>query len=227
MTQSRIAMIHALEESVTPGRAAFAEVWPEAYCYDLLETSLAVDRAEAGRIDNEMLDRFQSLGRYAASSSGLGGKTAAILFTCSAFAPAIDAVKASLDIPVLRPNEAAFEAAMELGSRLLVAVTFGPSQESLKVELEQMARRAQRHIEVQTVLVEDALAALKAGDPERHDALVAESIERHAADVDAVVLGQFSLARAQRAVQYRVGSLPVLTTPHSAVRAIRKLTSLG
>jgi len=223
VTEARIALIHALEESVAPARAAFAEVWPEAYCFDLLETSLAVDRAEAGRIDKAMTARFRALADYAASTSGSGGRTAAILFTCSAFGPAIDAAKASTPIPVLRPNEAAFSEALELGSRFLLGVTFGPSQASLKAELEAMARLAGKSIEVETVLIEGALAALKAGDGELHDALAAECIGQHAGEADVVILGQFSLARARPAIEGRVGPIPVITTPHSAVRAIRGL----
>ena len=41
----RIALIHALEESVLPARAAFAAHWPEAHAFDLLDTSLATDLA--------------------------------------------------------------------------------------------------------------------------------------------------------------------------------------
>lgn len=223
MTGPRIALIHALEESVAPARTAFAGEWPEAYCYDLLDTSLAVDRAQAGRLDDAMTARFRALADYAASTSGVGGRTAAILFTCSAFGPAIDAAKVTTGIPVLRPNEAAFSEAFGLGSRILLAVTFEPSRDSLKAELEAMARLAGRSVTVETVLIEGGLAALKAGDGERHDALAAECIGRHAAGVDVVILGQFSLARARSVIAARLGPTPVLTTPHSAVKAIRRL----
>ncbi len=224
MTTSRVAMIHALEESVAPARAAFAEAWPEAYCFDLLETSLAVDRAEAGRLDDAMIKRFQMLADYAASTMGRGGQTAAILFTCSAFGPAIDAVKANIGIPVLRPNEAAFSEALELGSRFLIAVTFGPSRESLEAELRAMAHAVGKTVQIETVLIEGALAALRSGDGVHHDALVAETIEQHTTNIDVIILGQFSLARAKAAVERRVGSVPVISTPHSAVKAIRRLT---
>lgn len=224
MSEARVAMIHALEESVAPARAAFVDIWPEAYCYDLLDTSLAVDRADAGRLDDAMVGRLHTLANYAASSSGRGGRTAAILFTCSAFGPAIDAVKAKSAIPVLRPNEAAFAEALELGPRFLIAVTFGPSRDALEKELRAMAEAAGKAIEVRTVLVDDALGALKAGDGRRHDALAAAAIEEGDTDVDAIILGQFSLARARAEIERRVGGIPVITTPHSAVRAIRRLT---
>ena len=105
----RVALIHALDESVAPARAAFKELWPEAYCFDLLDTSLAVDLAERGCLDDAMFIRFMTLASYALQSKGRGGQTAAILFTCSAFGPAIDQVKTRFSVPILRPNEAGFE----------------------------------------------------------------------------------------------------------------------
>jgi hypothetical protein len=93
---TRIALIHALDESLLPARAAFAADWPQATCFDLLDTSLAVDLADAGRLDESLMERFQVLAGYAAGYEGRAGRTQAILFTCSAFGPAIDAVKARL-----------------------------------------------------------------------------------------------------------------------------------
>lgn len=219
----RIALIHALEESVAPARAAFRARWPEARIFDLLDTSLAVDLAHTGRLDQAMMDRFQALADYAADSTGLGGRTAGILFTCSAFAPAIDAVKRRSSIPVLRPNEAAFEAALAIGNRIGIVVSFGPSADSLRTELLAMAAAIDRSIDVVVAVADGALAALKEGDADGHD----ERVVRTATalqDVDVVILGQFSLARAQPRLQPLL-SAPVLTTPGAAVDALRALTS--
>ncbi len=217
----RIALIHALEESVAPARAAFEVHWPEARIFDLLDTSLAVDLAEGGRLDEAMMGRFRTLADYAAGTVGAGGRTAGILFTCSAFAPAIDAVKPRLPIPVLRPNESAFEAAMAVGSRIGIVVSFGPSADSLRTELLAMAAAAGRRIEVTVAIADGALAALKSGDG--HDDRVAETAGQ-LAGCDVVVLGQFSMARAQARLQPLL-SVPVLTTPAAAVEALRRLTA--
>jgi hypothetical protein len=110
---TRVALIHALHESVLPARAAFADLWPEAFCFDLLDTSLAADLAYCG-LDETLMGRFELLADYAGKTTGHAGKTAGILFTCSAFGAAIDQLKERLTIPVLRPNEAAFEEALRL-----------------------------------------------------------------------------------------------------------------
>lgn len=217
----RVALIHALSESVAPARAAFTEVWPEAYCFDLLDTSLAVDLAEHGCLDDAMISRFMTLASYALSSNGRGGQAAAILFTCSAFGPAIDKVKSGFSVPVLRPNEAGFEEALDHGPRLGLVVSFEPSLRALESELKAMAAARGESISVKSVFAAGALEALKRGDIETHDGLVAQAA-RSLGEVDAIVLGQFSLARARETIERSPGP-PVITTPHSAADALRRL----
>lgn len=216
----RIALVHALEESVLPARAAFRELWPEATLFDLLDTSLSADLAARGSLDQTIVERFMTLGRYAAGTQGIGGTTRAMLFTCSAFGPAIDAVKRDLRLPVLRPNEAAFSEALAAHRRIGLLVTFAPSLPALTQELRAEAAERNLDIAVTGAVVEGALAALKADDGALHDELAAQAAKR-LKDVDVIVLGQFSLARARSAVAAATG-LPVITTPHSAVRALRR-----
>ena len=219
--EPRIALIHALEESVVPARAAFKSGWPDAEVFDLLDTSLAEDLATRGILDDEMTNRFIDLSEYAASSRGAGGATAAILFTCSAFGPAIAAVKDRLNIPVLTPSESAFEDAVRNYDKIGLLVTFEPSRRSLRRELADEAKRTKRQVSIESAVAAGALEALKRGDAEAHDAAVA----RAAADlgtVDALLLGQFSLARSANVLEDRFG-VPVLTTPGSAVRRLKRL----
>jgi len=216
-TAPRIALLHALEESVLPARAAFAANWPQAKTFDLLDTSLAVDLAARGSLDEAMMERFLTLGRYASATEGTNGPARAILFTCSAFGPAIDAVKRDLPIPVLRPNESAFAEALALGGRIGLIVTFAPSLPALTRELNEMAGRP---VEVTGIVVDGALAALKAGDGATHDRLAAEAAAK-LKGVDTLILGQFSLARARPAIEAATG-LPVVTTPEAAIRGLKK-----
>tara|TARA_R110002020_G_scaffold458434_1_gene675814 strand:+ start:6080 stop:6784 length:705 start_codon:yes stop_codon:yes gene_type:complete len=221
-TRPRIALVHALEQSVVPARAAFAEHWPGARTFDLLDTSLSADLAfNGGRLDGAMMRRFEVLGDYVAGNGGEGGPTAGILFTCSAFGPAIDAVKTRLSLPVLRPNEAAFEEALVLGSRIGLVVTYLPSQRALQEELEAMAAASGKTITVRSGLAEGALEALQAGNGSRHDTIIAGAAAA-LGEVDAVILGQFSAARAAPATR-SLCDCPVISTPQSAVERLRRL----
>ena len=72
-----------------------------------------------------------------------------------------------------------------------------------------------------TLVVADAMQALRDGDIATHNRLLAERVGDLAA-CDAVMLAQFSTSRAAKEVQARV-RVPVLTAPDAAVLKLRRL----
>jgi hypothetical protein len=209
----RIALIHALRHSVAPVEAAFGRLWPAARLANLLDDSLSADLAAAGALTPGMTGRFLTLARYARDAGA-----DAILFTCSAFGPCIaECAKALAPMPVLRPNEAMVEeavAAAGAGGRIGLLATFAPTLATMPPEFGP-------DVVVVPALAEGALAALDAGDAAGHDAAAAAAARR-LADCAVVALAQFSLARAAPAVAAASGR-PILTTPDSAVRKLRRL----
>ena len=210
----RIALIHAVRVAMQPVEDAFLRHWPEAERINLLDDALSVDRDQAGALTAELSGRISALANYAVSAGASG-----ILYTCSAFGAAIEAVKERLRMPVLKPNEAMLAEAATLGRRLGLLATFPSSIESMAKELKQLAP----HIELETACVPQALAALQAGDAAQHDALLA-AVAPKLSGCDALMLAQFSTARARDAVA-RMVRCPVLTSPDSAVLAMRKRLS--
>ena len=206
----RIALIHALKHSVVPIEASFARHWPDAILMNLLDDSLSADVARDGRLTAAMTDRFLSLGRYAASTG-----TDAILFTCSAFGPCIEAVaRERAPMPVLKPNQAMIEQAVARGQRIGLLSTFAPTLKSMPQEFPST-------IQIVPKLAEGALAALDRGDRTEHDRLVAEA-SRDLRDCDLIALAQYSMAPAASLVAEASGR-PVLTTPDSAVMKLKEL----
>ncbi len=157
---------------------------------NLLEDSLAADLAAAGRLDHAMIDRFCVLAKYVESCGA-----DAILFTCSAFGTAIEAARAAVKIPVLKPNEAMMEEAIATGPRIALLATFEPSLPSMKAELEQLAAARNAKLEIATRAVPSALTALQAGDDAGHDTQIAAAAAE-LGDCDALLLCQFSMASA-------------------------------
>jgi Asp/Glu/hydantoin racemase len=204
----RIALIHALRHSPPAIEAAFARLWPDVTLMNLLDDSLSADLARDGAITPAMTERFLTLSRYAVNTGA-----DAILFTCSAFGPCIEACAAELaPLPVLKPNEAMVAEAAAMGGRIGLLASFGPTLDSMPPEFPENVVLVPR-------LAEGALDALNRGDAEAHDRLAAKAA-RDLIDCDAIVLAQFSLARAAPLVTAATGK-PVLTTPDSAVRALR------
>lgn len=214
MQSPRIALIHATPVAIEPIVDAFRQLWPEARTTNLLEDSLSADLAAEGRLDDRMIERFVTLARYV---HGCGAD--AILFTCSAFGPAIEAARASLDVPVLKPNEAMLDEALACGTKIGIMGTFEPSIPSLKAEVEELARNNRVEVTIKTRVVHGALAALHEGQPAEHDRLIAAAAAEMS-DCDALILGQFSMASAAGHIAAHAGR-KVLTSPASAVLRLK------
>lgn len=209
---TRVALIHALAYSVAPITAELARAWPGCERMNLLDDSLSSDLARSGRgLDAAMHRRFEALAAYAEDTGAQ-----AILFTCSAFGPCIDAVAARRPrMPVLKPNEAMVAEAVATGKRVGLIASFAPTLLSMPAEFPPGTALVAR-------LAEGAMAALDRGDAAEHDARVvgaARWLQQRGCEL--IALSQFSMARAEAAVR-QATDLPVLTTPGSAVRALRQ-----
>jgi aspartate/glutamate racemase len=218
MSTARIALIHATLLAVEPIQGAFQRLWPQARRMNLLDDSLSTDLAEAGELTAATTRRIEDLARYA---QGTGCQ--AILFTCSAFGPAIDAAGRATGLPTLKPNEAMFEQALALHQpgrmlQLGLVATFQASLPSMSAELEHLARARGVAIVIRPMFVPEAMDDLARGRAADHHRKVAEAA-RALRDCDAVVLAQFSMAAARADAQAQL-PCPVLSSPDCAVQAL-------
>lgn len=208
---ARIALIHALLQSIEPVNSAFQAAWPDAQCMNLLDDSLSRDMAAGARLDSAMHERFLRLADCAASSA-----CDAMLFTCSAFGPCIDTVaRRYAYLPVMKPNEAMVEEATRAAGPVGLVATFAPTLNSMPAEFPV-------GVELRPMLAEGALEALQRGDGAMHDELIAKAARRLRDQGCAVIaLSQFSMARARAACE-DAARIPVLTTVDSAVQAMKR-----
>lgn len=222
--EPRIALIHATPLAMAPVSQAFEQLWPQARLTHLLDDSLSTDLAEAGWLTASLTGRMVDLARYARAQGAVG-----ILYTCSAFGPAIEVAAADVNIPTLKPNEAMYEEALALcaraggDARAGLVTTFAPAAVPMQVEFEQMGRQRGQAPGLDSASADGALALLQAGDGRAHDRQVAEAALR-LRQACVLMLGQFSMARAVQAVQQATGK-HVLTSPASAVRKLQALLS--
>jgi hypothetical protein len=221
MNPPRIALIHATTLAMQPVQDVFGQLWPEAQCRNLLDDSLTADLAAAGRLNTHIYQRILDLAQYAQAQNVHG-----ILFTCSAFGSAIEAAQAGISIPVLKPNQAMFEEAIEqcrqLGGQRKIGLltSFAPATHAMMEELEEELTRSKSPIQAISACEPDAMELLKSGDAAGHDQkLRAAALAMPLCDV--YLLGQFSMACAQACVQQALAR-PVLSSPASAVRSLQR-----
>ena len=192
----------------------------------LHDESLYIDYAAAGGLTTQLCDRVARLLQHSADCGA-----EAILFTGSLFSPAVEAARETMEIPVFTAYQALIERALDRqaqrGSGILVMASL---QETLDGVAGDFARQAGLRAAVAgagregatrfpgthpgTHLIPGAFAALRQGDRDRHDRIVADEVLRVAGEDprgsihDPIVLAQFSLspvrARLPPEVQERV-----------------------
>lgn len=212
----RIALVHATPVAVDPIARSFREIWPEADPVGILDDGLALDRAAAGSLTDDLARRIVALGQY-----GLSTGARAVLYTCSAFGPAIEEATRLLPVPVLKPNEAMFEEALETGGNIGMIATFGPAVAMMEQEFAEEAARTRPGARLTSCLAPGAIEALRAGDADTHNRRVAEGVAV-LGERDAILLAHFSTSRAGEACR-ALTARPVLSSPDAAVRKLRRL----
>jgi len=216
MTSPRIVLLHATPVAVDPVKAAFDAIWPQAELVNLLDDSLSPDRAKTEQLTDEMTERFVAFGRYGHSTGA-----DAVLVTCSAFGPAIERMDAELPVPVLKPNEAMFRAAVAQGRNIAMVATFRPAVITMEAEFDEYVAETGADATLTTFVAEEAMTALRAGDAETHNRLIAE-LAPDLRDFDTIMLAHFSTSRALDALSART-EIPVLSAPGAAVSRLREL----
>ena len=213
---ARIVLLHATPIAMAPIQSAFAENWPDAEIVNLLDDGLTIDRAREDCLSEKMIERFVTFGKYGYDMGADG-----ILVTCSAFGPAIDRLIKALPIPVLKPNEAMFRAAIAKGAKIGMLATFGPSVPTMTDEFDEFIAAGGKPASLRTVLVEKAIDLLRSGDADTHNRLVGERAPE-LEDCDAIMLAHFSTSRAAASVR-AVVTKPVMTAPHAAVDLMKQM----
>ena len=212
----RIALVHALRDSMPPLDAAFAQQWPEAVTTHLFDSSLYVDRSRNTAGAAEINRRIAELLRYAKSTGA-----EAMLFTGSFFGAAVEAGRQDLGVPVLTSFEALVEAAFSMGRRFAVISTAKDSAPLLTADLRRYADAHGLELATEEHVAAGAMDALFAGDLDRHDGMIADAAAS-AGTCDAVLLAQFSMTRAAELARQRSGKR-VLTAPDAAVAKLKQM----
>jgi hypothetical protein len=222
----RIALIHATPLAVAPVNEAFTQLWPDTVLMNLLDDSLSADHAKnKGVLSDAMIQRFIDLAQYAKRTGAN-----AILFTCSAFGPAIEIAREAVGIPTLKPNEAMFEDAISLagtktGDIALIA-TFEPSLAPMATEFNDQSKTRNFKGLLTKHYVPDAMAALGKGDANTHHSLITSKAAM-LTNTSIILLAQFSMAAAKPVVEAKLSTqgqshIAVLTSPECAVISLQR-----
>ncbi|MFD8521688.1 aspartate/glutamate racemase family protein [Streptomyces capillispiralis] len=215
-----VAMIHAVPAAQRTAEAAFAREFPQATVWNVLDDRLLDDARAAGGLTDALRRRMLRLIGHV-----LDGGARALLLTCSSYGEVVDTARVLWNVPVLKSDEAMFQAALAGPyRRIAVVASTAPAVPAAVAQLEALVPqvRPNRPLDIVTALSEEAATADDPDAAARHlaDALRAAG----GTDVDAVLLAQYSLTPAGDALAALAG-VPVLDGAGAAARELRGLLS--
>lgn len=214
-----LVMIHTVHWYKQSVIEPFAEAWLSAntdvHAINIMDDSLLAESLDQGAPTDAVAER---IGYYVKAAVLAGADV--IMSSCTTMGSAIERARKSCPVPLFNIDEPMAHEAVRVGRRLGILATVPTSAPATRRLLEREARAAGRQVEITTVIHEPAFAALLAGNLSEHDRLVHAEMDRLAPRVDAIVLGQISLAQ----IRHRP-SVPVLQVGHSGFAHARKLLS--
>jgi Asp/Glu/hydantoin racemase len=221
MKKRKISLIHTSPAAIAPLMRFYTEAAPELEITNLLDDGLlrllaAQDHATTERRLAEML-----------GTATLTYEAELVMVTCSSITKGtVETLTPLFDLPILKIDYPMAREAVGAGRRRIgIAATFPPTIAPTSQLIAEAAREAGAAIEITQEVVPGAYDALLSGDDEAHDQLLCDGVERLAASgVDVIVLAQISMARVLPRLEGKIG-IPVLSSLHTSLSAIRNALS--
>ncbi|HUT69815.1 MAG TPA: aspartate/glutamate racemase family protein [Desulfatiglandales bacterium] len=116
-----------------------------------------------------------------------------IMLACSTFNRAVEYARPMINAPMLQIDRPMMDLAVQDGNAVGLLATLPMTVPSSERLLRLAAEDAKKEIEIKTVLSGEAFKALREGDPEKHNAILLDEIDKLSKEVDAIVMAQVSM----------------------------------
>ena len=212
MDDKQLVMIHTVSPLLDVFNRLGGELLPGISLSHILDEPLLERVRQRGQLTPEDSARLRT---HVTVAEETGAD--AVLVTCSTISPCVDDVQPEVNVPVIKIDEAMIARAVAKATKIGVVATNETTLEPTHQLLQTQAEDANKEIEVELVLVENALAALLGGDGATHDQLVKEAVLELAERADVVVLAQATMARVLDVIPESERQVPILSSPHLAL----------
>lgn len=208
-----LGFVHTVSRLAPTFTALADELLPATQTTTITDELLLKETIRGGAVSEATVCRLE--GHVAALAAfGVEG----VLVTCSSLGVAVDRIGAQSRVPVLRVDRPMAELAVSLGPRIGVLATLATTLEPTADLVRRTSHDHGVSVQVLARVCEGAFAALGRGDTERHDAIVADELDRLVEQVDVVVLAQASMARI--ADGRGGGAIPILSSPRLVMQRL-------
>lgn len=213
-----IVLIHTVPPLLSVFDRLGGELLPDMVWKHILDEPLLARIEQTGGLTSRDSERLRE---HVEVADQIGAD--AVLVTCSTVSPCVDQVRPAFALPILKIDEAMVEEAVSLGQSIGVIATNDTTLKPTRLLLRSQAQRMGKKIQVELMLVDDALTALMHGDGAKHDRLVKRAVLDMMDKVDVIVLAQASMARVLDALKEAECAVPVLSSPHLALERLKNV----
>ena len=212
----KIGVIHANASAVAPLEAAFQAAAPSAEVCNFINGEM-LKIVDACGVTPEALKLFVRT-VFEADEQGVDG----ILIACSVFCGYAEAVQPFLNAPILAVDAPALEEIVARGGKVGILATTAASAPACQAKLDKLCAKKGAVLQYEYGICTEALDALRQGQGDVHDRLLAEE-GRRLADLGCTTLflSQITMARARQAFGPLQGI--TITTPDAGVRKMLRL----
>lgn len=212
-----LAMIHTVSWYDQSVIEPFAKPWlaanPDVTAINIMDDSLLAESLAHGGPTAAVVKRMQF---YFLAAEAAGADV--IMSSCTTMGVATECAHRLISIPVFNIDEPMAREAVRSGRRIGILATVSTSAPATQRLLEREAAAASKSIQIRAVIREPPFQALLRGDRATHDELVRVEIDKLAKEVDAIVLGQISLAQ----IRHDPG-VPMFQVGHSGFAEVRRV----
>ncbi|MEJ2649336.1 MAG: aspartate/glutamate racemase family protein [Sedimentisphaerales bacterium] len=191
LSNKTLGIIHAAVFTAQTVQKYIDEIIPEVSIMHLGDDTIQRDNlaAEVGTIPKVNYFKFVTYARFL-EEAGVD----LILLGCSTFNRAVEHARPMIGIPMLQIDRPMMDLAVQDGSRVGLLATLPSTVPSSERLLRLAAQEADRDVEVKTVLSSEAFKVLRAGNPDKHNEILLDEIEKLSKEVDAIVMAQVSMS---------------------------------
>jgi Asp/Glu/hydantoin racemase len=215
----QIAVLHTVAFLAEMFRKLFQENLPNIENFHVVDESIIQELLKVGHLTPKIVRRIAT---HVMLANDAGADL--ILFTCSSTSPAVDSIKALVDIPILKVDEPLAEKAVSLGEKIGVVTTAKTTLEPSVNLIEASAARHGKKVQVHAELQNKAFEARLSGNISEHDRLVKETIRKLARKNNVIVLAQASMAHLADEMKNDI-DVPILASPPLCMEALQQMVN--
>jgi len=191
LSSKTLGIIHAAVFTANVVQKFIDEIIPEVTVVHLGDDTIQNTNlvSEIGTIPKVNYFKFATYARFLEEAGA-----DLIMLGCSTFNRAVEYARPMINTPMLQIDRPMMDLAVQTGDRVGLLCTLPSTVPASERLLRQAAEDSQKKIEIKTVLSSEAFKALRAGDPEKHNELLLEEIDKLAKEVDSIVMAQVSMS---------------------------------